>query len=103
MMSQKVSEEDVHEALETVMHPEIDASLIELGMIKNFVMKQDKIIVTLALPFLGVPIKDLLVNVIREELGRLKLEVDVRFTEMNQKQLQKFLSLEREKWKDVRL
>ena len=102
MMSREVSEEDVHEALETVMHPEIDASLTELGMIENFVMKQDKIIVTLALPFLGVPIKDLLVNIIREELGRLKLEVDVRFREMNQKQLQKFLSLGREKWKDMR-
>jgi len=35
MMSREVSEEDVHEALETAMHPEIDASLIELGMIKE--------------------------------------------------------------------
>jgi ATP-binding protein involved in chromosome partitioning len=99
MMSQEVSEKDVHEALETVMHPEMDASLIELGMIKDVVVKRDKVIVTLALPFLGVPIRDYLVNITREAIMKLDIEADVKIAEMNREELQTFFATEREKWK----
>jgi metal-sulfur cluster biosynthetic enzyme len=99
MMSREVSEKDVHEALETVMHPEIDASLIELGMIKDVVVKRDKVIVTLALPFLWVPIRDYLVNITREAIMKLDIEADVKIAEMNREELQTFFATEREKWK----
>lgn len=95
MMSREVSEKNVHEALETVMHPEIDASLIELGMIKDVVVKRDKVIVTLALPFLGVPIRDYLVNITREAIMRLGVEANVKIAEMNREELQTFLAIER--------
>ena len=97
----ELSKEEVWKALENVMHPEIDCSLVELGMIKDVKIKENRVIVTLALPFLGVPIREYLIDITREAVARLGTELDVEITEMNREELQNFLNKEREKWKGL--
>ena len=70
-------------------------------MIKDVKIKENRVIVTLALPFLGVPIREYLIDITREAVARLGTEVDVEITEMNRKELQNFLNKEREKWKGL--
>jgi metal-sulfur cluster biosynthetic enzyme len=101
MMDKKVSEKDVRQLLAKVKHPAINCSLVDLGIVKNVKIKRDKVTVMLALPSLGIPIKDYLVNLIREAIMKLDVEVDVTVTEMNQKEIQAFLAMEHEKWKGL--
>ena len=93
--------EEIWKALRNTMHPEIDSNLVELKMIKNVVVKGNKATVTLALPFLGVPIRDYLVDTIRKTIMKLGMEADVEITEMNRKELQRFLNTAREKWRGI--
>jgi len=101
MMSEKISEKDVRQSLAKVKHPAINCSLVDLGMIKNVKIKRDEVTVMLALPSLGIPIRDHLVNLIREAIMKLSVEVNVTITEMSQKEIQAFLAIEHEKWKGL--
>jgi len=99
ILANEISEEDVWDTLSNVMHPEIDSSLVELGMIRDVVVKENKVTVVLALPFLGVPIRDYLVGLICEAVMKLGVEIEVKLVEMTPEELQAFLNMEREKWK----
>jgi len=94
-----MDEKDIREVLEKVMHPEIDASLMELGMIKDIVVQGNNVSMTMAFPFLGVPIKDMLMESVEEPLKKLGLHVEIKTAVMNQDELQKFFQMEQEKWK----
>ena len=41
-MASNISEEDVHQAIGQVMHPEINRTLVELGMVKDIALKNDE-------------------------------------------------------------
>jgi len=94
-----MDEKDIREVLEKVMHPEIDASLMELGMIKDIVVQGNNISMTMVFPFPGVPIKDMLMKSVEEPLKKLGLNVEIKTAVMNQDELQKFFQMEQEKWK----
>jgi len=100
-MAKNISEEDVHQAIGQVMHPEISRTLVELGMVKDIALKDDEVALTLVLPFLGIPtsIKDYLVNSLREAVIKLGANVEVRIAEMNQEERLAFLAMEQEGWK----
>ena len=100
-MAKNISEEDVHQAIGQVMHPEISRTLVELGMVKDIALKDDEVTLTLALPFLGIPasIKDYLVNSLRQAVGKLGVNVEVRIAEMNEEERLAFLAMEQEGWK----
>jgi len=72
-MTRNISEEDVHQAIGQVMHPEINRTLVELGMVKDIVLKDGEVTLTLALPFLGIPVsvKDYLTNSLRQAVMKL--------------------------------
>lgn len=55
MAKKNVKEEDVHQAIGQVMHPEISHTLVELGMVKDIALKGDEVALTLVLPFLSIP------------------------------------------------
>jgi len=99
-MAKTISEEDARDALSQVKHPEIDHTLAELEMVKNVVFKDDKVTLTLVLPFLQVPIKDYLVQSLRESVNKLggDIEVEVKLTEMNQKERDRFMAMAQEAW-----
>ena len=83
------------------MHPAIDRSLLGLGMIKDVAVKDNKVTLSLALPFEGIPIKDNLVNSIRVAATKLRVEVEVNIKKMNQEEVQAFLAMEQESWKGL--
>ena len=94
-----MNEKEVIKLLENVMHPEIDASLIELGMIKNVRIDRNKARITMAFPFPGIPIKDMLMNMVKQPLEEKGMEVEIEETIMSQEELQHFFKMEQEKWK----
>jgi len=100
-MGKNISEEDVHQAVGQVMHPEISHTLVELGMVKDIALRNDEVALTLVLPFLGIPtsIKDYLVNSLRQAVGKLGMNVEVRIAEMNEEERLAFLAMEQEGWK----
>jgi len=102
-MARNISEEDVHQAIGQVLHPEINRTLVELGMVKDIVLKDDEVTLTLALPFLAIPvsIKDYLVNSLRQAVMKLGAKVQIRVAEMNQEERLAFLAMEQENWKGL--
>jgi len=98
-VAKNISEEEVRQALAEVMHPAIDRTLVELGMIKNITVRNNKVALILLLPFPNIPIKDYLVNSVHEAVMKLGVEAKIKIGQMNQKELQSFLAMEQEGWK----
>jgi len=100
-MARNISEEDVHQAIGQVMHPEINRTLVELGMVKDITLKNNEVTLTLVLPFLGIPIavKDYLTNSLCQTVMKLGAKIEVRVAEMNQGKRLAFLAMAQESWK----
>ncbi|MCK4462119.1 MAG: iron-sulfur cluster assembly protein [candidate division Zixibacteria bacterium] len=98
-MAKEISEEDVHGAIAQIMHPAIDRTLVDLGMVKGVSIKENKVTVTLAFPIPNIPIGDYLVNSVRETIESLGADVEVKITVMAKEELNKFLAMEQESWK----
>ena len=100
-MLENISEEDVHQAVGQVVHPEISRTLVELGMVRDIALKDSEVTLTLVLPFLGIPasIKGYLVNSLRQAVMRLGANVEIRIAEMNEEERLAFLAMEQEGWK----
>jgi len=58
---------------------------------KDMTMRDNKVELTIAFPFPEIPIKDYLVNSVREAVMKLGAEVEVKLTVMNEKERQVFL------------
>jgi Mrp family chromosome partitioning ATPase len=89
-----IADEEVFNALRQVMHPEIKRDLLELGMIKDVVVKDGCVSLTLALPFRGIPIKEDLERSVREAVTALDrgIEVELKTTEMSQMERAAFMT-----------
>ena len=97
-MANNISEEDIRRAIEQVKHPAIARTLVELGIVKDITVKANKVNVTLAFPFPNIPIKDYLINSVRDQVTKLGGEAEVKITQMSQEEIQRFLALEQEAW-----
>ena len=97
----KFSPHDVEQALSKVMHPEINYSLVVLGMVEDIVCSKDEVRLTLKLPFLQVPVKELLIESIKKTLSDLNssIRVEINMEQMNQQKLDKFKKMAKEGWK----
>lgn len=93
--------EDVRQAIAKVRHPAIDRSLMDLGMIKDIVLKGKTASLTLLIPFPGIPILDFLEKSLAESIRPLGIDLEVTVDQMNQQEVQKFLAMEREAWKGL--
>jgi len=93
-----ITKEQVLEALRQVVHPEVKRNLVELGMIKNVTVQGGMAIVTIALPFIDVPIKEDLIRVVYEALSKVNpaLQVQVESIEMSQKERAAFMAISQE-------
>ncbi len=98
-MAENISEENVRKAMAQIKHPAIDRTLVDLGMVKDITIEGNKVTVTLAVPFPGIPIKDLLVNSVREPVEKLGAKVEVKLAVMNPQELKAFIAMENESWK----
>jgi metal-sulfur cluster biosynthetic enzyme len=93
----------VHQAIEQVMHPEINRTLVKLGMVKDITLEDNEVTLALVLPFLGIPVsvKDYLINSLRQAVMKLGAKVEIRVAEMNQEERLAFLAMEQESWKGL--
>jgi len=98
-MSKKISEENVRRILANIKHPAIDRTLLDLGIIKSITVESNLVKIILAFPFPNIPVKELLINSVREPLKNQSLEVEIETTVMNEEELHKFLAMEQEAWK----
>ena len=97
-MAKNISEKEILNLLDQVRHPAINHTLRELGIIKELSIKDNKVLITMALPFPGIPIKDQLISSIKEPIEKLDAELEVKQTVMSQEELQAFLKMEAEGW-----
>jgi len=100
-MSKEITRDDAYRAIEKVEHPEIAATLIELGMIQDLMVEGNTVRVAMALPTLGIPeiVQKMLVDSIRKPLEELGLTMEVEFFEMTDEAKNKFFALARSNWK----
>jgi metal-sulfur cluster biosynthetic enzyme len=96
-----LSQPEIEKALSKIMHPEINYSLVDLGMIEDVIYKKDEVNLTLKLPFLQVPVKDLLIQSIKEVLADLDeaIQVEINIEQMSQEERDKFARMAKEGWK----
>ena len=71
------------------------------GAINDVVNKENKVGLTLKLPFLGIPIKEDLIQSIKGALADLdkSIQVEINEEEMNQEEREKFMRMAKEGWK----
>ena len=100
-MANNFSEEYIRREVANVMHPTINCSLVELGIVKNIEIKRGIVTITMAFPFTEVPvsIKDYLVEMVRESIEEIEKPVEIETVVMTKEELKKFLELEKEHWK----
>ena len=98
-MGKSISEEDIRKAIAGIKHPAIEHTLLELGIIKAINIESGKATIILAFPFPNIPIKNRLINSVREPIEKLGVEVEINATVMNQEELQRFLAMEQDAWK----
>ena len=99
-MSDEINAEKIKQELNKAMHPEINFSLIELGMIGNIKINNLEVSIELLVPFLNVPIKNDLVKLIENAVKKIdeKARVEVNLIEMNEQQKIKFFELAKKGW-----
>jgi len=89
-----ITDKQVVEALRGVTHPEIKRNLVELEMIRDVSVEDERVTLTLALPFAEIPIKDDLVRMVKGAVAKLDaaLQVEVNLTQMSQKERAAFMT-----------
>jgi len=97
----KLSQTEIEQALSKVMHPEINYSLVDLGMIKDVVSEEKKVSLSLKLPFLQVPVRELLIESIKKALYDLDntIRVEIDMEQMSQEERENFAKMAKEGWK----
>jgi len=98
-MNEKNLEQEIRKALSAVMHPEVDLSLVDLGIIKDISVNGGTVSITLAFPFPGIPIRDYLIGIVREPVEKLGAEAEINVTTMSEEKLKKFFAMEQDNWK----
>jgi Mrp family chromosome partitioning ATPase len=88
-----ITEQQVLGALRGVAHPELKRDLVGLEMIKDVAVEGDRVTVTLALPFIDVPVKDDLVRGIQGAVSGLDpaAQSKVDLVEMSQRERAAFM------------
>lgn len=93
------TKEDALRVVESVKHPAIDLSLVELGMIRNINVENDTVTMEFVFPFPNIPIKEMLFASVRTPLENMGFSVSFTEALMTQDEVQRFLSLETANWK----
>ncbi len=93
-MAAKISVEMVRGAIADIEYPTISYNLIDLGMIRDITIKGRFVIITMALPFTNMTIKDDIFKSLEKPIKKLGGALDLRTTTMSQVELKKYLALE---------
>lgn len=66
-----LSEEKIFETLKTVIDPEIGINIVDLGLIYNIEIEENKVKVTMTLTTPGCPMHNSITNWVKEALSRI--------------------------------
>ena len=97
-MNKNISLKEIKKKLKSVKHPVINSSLYDLGIIDGVKLNDNKITIFLAFPFPNIPIKDILIERVKEPLLDLKMEIEISISTMSREKLNNFSSLEQKNW-----
>ena len=88
-----ITEEQVRQALEKVMDPELKRNLVELGMVRDVEVQDSQVKFTLALTTLACPLKDQIIAEAKAAVLTLDgvKEVEVALTEMSAEEKKRIL------------
>lgn len=77
-----VSEDEVREALKQVIDPELDVNIVDLGLIYEIEVEEDKISILMTLTTPGCPLSGVFDEMVRQEVGAIEgvNKVDVELT-----------------------
>ena len=91
----------VIQTLESVQHPAIATSLINLGILQDidFDEENNKVLATFVWPFPNIPIRDQIINSVKAPLSQMGLDLEFKERIMNEDEKQKFLELEKKYWR----
>ena len=86
-----IAESAVRKALDGVMDPELDRSLIELGMVRQVNVEEGRVDITVALTTIACPLKEQIVGDVKETVSALDgvETVSVELTEMTEEEKRK--------------
>ncbi len=98
-MAADVTVEEIKAEIADVTHPEIDATLVELGMIDD-IRVGDDITIDVAIPMTGIPdqIKQMLAHSLADALDSVDLELTVQFVLMDDQARERFFEMEEDNW-----
>ncbi len=66
-----IDEKLIRQALQTVLHPKLNRSLVDIGMVRNISINDDVVTLTLALKTDHSPLKKVFINEIEKAVGGL--------------------------------
>ncbi len=103
-MSEGLTLEAIQEAVSKVEHPEIAATLMELGMLRGFAYnaEENEFSFTLVVPFMGIPqtVRDYMINAVAQAAHALGVEkFRVTVEPMNAEERARFVEMEHSKWR----
>ncbi len=94
--------EEIINEIKKVKHPEIDYTLVELGIVDLDQLKEtdSKITITMKFPFLGVPIQEMLIDSIKDAISNAesKKEIEIKTAEMSGEERERFMKMAQERW-----
>lgn len=97
-MANAITVEEIKEILKPIMYPGMKFSLIELGVIQDIAVNENKAVVTIALPFSDTPHADTILGSVKKQLENKGIETEITTTVMNKDQVQNFIVTGREDW-----
>jgi metal-sulfur cluster biosynthetic enzyme len=89
----------VIQIIESVQHPAIATSLVNLGILQDIDFEGNTVKAAFVWPFPNIPIKDQIINSVRSQLKQLDLELEYSERIMDENEKEKFLALEKKYWK----
>ncbi len=90
----------ITEAISTVMHPAIDYSLVDLGMIQDIELYTDDVLIlTFVFPFPNIPIADKLISAVENVVKSFGLEMQYIVRIMKAEEKKQFMEMEKAAWK----
>ncbi len=90
--------EEILELISIVMHPAINYSLLDLGIVKDLNVNENSVEVLFAFPFPGIPIADALVNSISQPIVAKGFEFKYKIELMNTEEKDNFMEMETVGW-----
>jgi metal-sulfur cluster biosynthetic enzyme len=102
-MTDNITKEDILQAIHKVGHPEISATLFELGMIRDVDVSPDsrQVSVTLVLPMLGIPeeIRRYLASSLTQAAQAMGAKLSYKVAEMSSEERRSFMEKAQRLWR----